>query len=42
MASLVSSVSWVSRGVAKLRPEKLSLEVNDLENVIEELKSGLG
>ena len=40
MASLVSCISWVNRGVAKARPEKLSLQASDLENIITELKGG--
>lgn len=42
MASLVSSVSWVKRGVAKSVPEKLKLEANDLENIINDLKRATG
>lgn len=42
MASLVSSVSWVNRGVAKAVPEKLKLEANDLETVINDLKGATG
>ena len=40
MASLVSSICWVNRGVAKSRPDKLSLQASDLENIIDELKGG--
>ena len=40
MASLVSTVSWVHRGVAKSVPEKLKLEADDLENIINDLKGG--
>ncbi|XP_067945612.1 periodic tryptophan protein 1 homolog [Watersipora subatra] len=38
MASLVSSLCWVNRGVAKTRPEKLILKPSELKNVINELK----
>ena len=40
MSSLVSTVSWVNRGVAKSIPEKLKLEADDLENIINDLKGG--